>query len=155
MPQQQPQHTFNHRNSPNFRPTYQPPARPQHPRPFGLPRPEPMDVDRSLHSKVVNYMNRNAPNNQAWKRPSNLSQQVPFKQQRNFHIETGTEGPYFQQATYDQQYPYDQQYQHDEQNLNSTEQEYETMLDNEQIEQLVQEQSEHNQPDYIDVNFLG
>ena len=39
MPQQRPQHTFNHRNSPNSRPTYQPPARPQHPRPFGLPRP--------------------------------------------------------------------------------------------------------------------
>ncbi|CAD7001455.1 unnamed protein product, partial [Ceratitis capitata] len=72
----------------------------QHYRPFGQQAPEPMDVDKSLHSRAVNYMNRPQANNGV-KSPSNFSQQIPLKQQRNFHIEAGA------QQYYQQEYPQD------------------------------------------------
>lgn len=64
-----------------------PPQRPIAPKPS--PKPEPMDVDRSIQTRVVNYMNRPHPSNDfAGKRPLAHSNQQPRKFQRNFHIES-------------------------------------------------------------------
>uniref|UniRef100_W8C1V1 Uncharacterized protein n=1 Tax=Ceratitis capitata TaxID=7213 RepID=W8C1V1_CERCA len=77
-----------------------------------------MDVDKSLRSRTVNYMNRpsnnnntNRPsiNNNNMKRPSNFSQQVPLKQQRNYHIEASgnqdtTQDQWYQHYEPDQHY---------------------------------------------------
>lgn len=65
------------------------PPRPTAPKP--LPRPEPMDVDASMRTRAINYMNRPVQNNQMFgKRPPIQSEQFrnPPKQQRNFHLET-------------------------------------------------------------------
>ena len=64
---------------------------PLRPWPKPLPKPEPMDVDGSTQSRAVNYMNRPGPSRFPIKRPSNLSQQVSTKFQRNFHIMEGTD----------------------------------------------------------------
>lgn len=54
---------------------------------------EPMDIDRSIQTGRVNYMNR-PPINQFPKRPAGTSFQGPVnKIQRNFHMETLTEDP--------------------------------------------------------------
>lgn len=54
---------------------------------------EPMDIDRSVQTGRVNYMNR-PPINQFPKRPAGTSFQGPAnKLQRNFHMETLTEDP--------------------------------------------------------------
>lgn len=51
-------------------------------------RVEPMDVDKSIQTRQVDYMNRPS-NNPPLKRPTTASFQVPInKLQRNFHIET-------------------------------------------------------------------
>lgn len=62
------------------------PPRPQAPKP--LPRPEPMDVDPSVQTRMVNYMNR--PRFEPGKRPPGP---IPdgMKRQRNFNIQTTTE----------------------------------------------------------------
>lgn len=55
------------------------------------PRPEPMDVDSSVRSRAVNYINRPVPNNNFFgKRPIADSEQFrnPPKIQRNFHLQT-------------------------------------------------------------------
>jgi len=62
------------------------------PRPFAAkpqPRPEPMDVDRSLHTRQINYMNRPNPG-EAGKRPPMpfATQNDVTKKQRHFNIET-------------------------------------------------------------------
>lgn len=55
-----------------------------------LQRAEPMDVDRSMQSRTINYMNRPPFNNSTHKRTAGGSFQVPTnKIQRNFHLETG------------------------------------------------------------------
>ncbi|XP_017485830.1 PREDICTED: neuronal acetylcholine receptor subunit alpha-2 [Rhagoletis zephyria] len=131
--------------------TLEPPAQP--PAKTQLPRPKPMDVDRSLHSKAVNYMNRPPLNNQAGKRPSNFSQQVPLKQQRNFHIEAGTqEDQYYLQDQQDQYYPQDQQ------DWDPTAEEYEAEIAKEEGGQSVQEYAEQNPSqdvqDHIDIHLL-
>lgn len=65
------------------------------------PKPEPMDIDQSMRTRNVNYMNRPAQNNLVGKRPP-VEQygQNPVKHQRNFHIEE------VDQAYYDQSYNY-------------------------------------------------
>lgn len=128
----------NFRNMQNYKPFGQPPTKPQ------FPRPEPMDVDRSLHSRAVNYMNRPQINNTV-KRPSNFSQQIPLKQQRNFHIESATQ----QDTQQDQHYQYE---------WTPTPLEYENTLTTDEIEQpdqtYVEENSMPETQDYIDINFL-
>ncbi len=148
--QYRPQAPFNnYRNFQQYRPLgQQAPAKPQ------LPRPEPMDVDKTLHSRAINYMNRPVANNGV-KRPSNFSQQIPLKQQRNFHIETGAQHNYQQEYPQDPQYDTDKHYQQD---WTPTEQEYETALTSEENGQPAQEYGEGNpqseMQDYIDIHFL-
>ena len=63
-----------------------PPPRPLAPKPQS--RPIPMDVDHSMQSRAVNYMNRPRPNDKyIGKRPAEQSSQPIQKFQRNFHIE--------------------------------------------------------------------
>ena len=69
------------------------PPRPTAPKPF--PRPVPMEIDHSMRSRAVNYMNRPKPHNPLFgKRPNeqNISspslQAHPPKAQRNFHVST-------------------------------------------------------------------
>ena len=73
--------------SPSFRPPHQLPPRP-------MPRPEPMDVDRSIQSRQLNYVNR-PPNHQFNRKryPFNNSYQAqpPNKFQRTHHITHGEE----------------------------------------------------------------
>lgn len=63
------------------------PARPTGPKP--QPRAEPMDVDRTIRSRAINYMNRPEPNRMLGKGPPAETQgpHRPPKYQRNFHIE--------------------------------------------------------------------
>lgn len=63
------------------------PNRPTAPKP--LPRPEPMDVDPSIRTRQVNYMNR-PPNFEMGKRPGNPIPPAPQddKRQRTFNIES-------------------------------------------------------------------
>lgn len=84
---------FNQRNFPHqirpFQLNQQQPQRPLGPKP--QPRPEPMDVDESIRTRNVNYINRPRPAHQfQGKRPMQPSFQMraPEKMQRNFHIET-------------------------------------------------------------------
>lgn len=72
----------------NANPTYNnPPPRPFAPKP--QPRPVPMEIDQSMQSRAVNYMNRPKQGNDfAGKRPPEQTTQQPQKFQRNFHIET-------------------------------------------------------------------
>lgn len=72
----------------NANPTYNnPPPRPFAPKP--QPKPVPMDIDQSMQSRAVNYMNRPRQGNDfAGKRPPEQTFQQPQKFQRNFHIET-------------------------------------------------------------------
>lgn len=68
--------------------------RPLPPKP--LPRADPMDVDRSIHSKIVNYQNRpnynsarNLPQNPAYKRYNDSNRAYPAnKIQRTYYTET-------------------------------------------------------------------
>lgn len=66
------------------------PQRPNAPKP--LPKPEPMDIDRSMQTNVVNYANRATPLKYAGKRGpiDNLNNRssLPQKQQRNYHVTT-------------------------------------------------------------------
>lgn len=70
----------------NLRPN-NPPPRPFAPKP--MMRPEPMEVDQSMQTKNVNYMNRPRPTDQFMgKRPNDQPLQQAQKFQRNFHIDT-------------------------------------------------------------------
>lgn len=82
---QRPQHFFPQQQSFNYQLRHQAPPRPFAPKP--MPRPEPMDVDQSMQSRRVNYMNR-PPQNLAFqgKRPPPPHQNIE-KRQRNFNIE--------------------------------------------------------------------
>lgn len=62
--------------------SYQPP-RPSRPQ----PRPEPMEIDQSLRSRQINYMNRPHQNNFSGKRPHSVQNQQR-KAQRTYHINT-------------------------------------------------------------------
>ncbi|XP_075151143.1 uncharacterized protein LOC142225255 [Haematobia irritans] len=64
-----------------------PPPRPLAPKP--QPKPVPMEIDQSMQSRAVNYMNRPRQNNDfTGKRPPEQTYQQPQKFQRNFHIES-------------------------------------------------------------------
>jgi len=63
------------------------PPRPTAPKP--LPKPEPMDVDRSIRSRMVDYMNR--PQFELGKRPPGPMPDTQ-KRQRNFNIQTNENG---------------------------------------------------------------
>ena len=66
-------------SSPPPRPTWNssPPPRPTNPKP-----PQPMDVDKSIQSRQINYMNR--PENNIMPKRFNGSDNLPRKQQRLF-----------------------------------------------------------------------
>lgn len=72
------------------------------------PRAEPMDVDRSIHSRNVNYQNRPQFRQHIQKRPLSQQAHVPSKYQRVFHTEQT-----------------DQNYEQTEQNYEQTDQNYE------------------------------
>lgn len=127
--------------NPNQR--YQPP-RPAAPKP--QPRPEPMEVDLSMQTRAINYMNRPAQDKRYFgKRPTDQSDQLrkPDKIQRNFHLDTN-----------------DAQLQ--------TPQDYESTIDNYEDEEklpplndYIQDQydalGDDNQletQDFVDINFL-
>lgn len=76
----------------------QPPARPTQPKPS-----VPMDIDPSLHSHRVNYMNRPEARPEAGPptRPSNYSSNIPRKQQKLFNIGTQEE-PYEEAQEYEE-----------------------------------------------------
>lgn len=87
-----PRNNYNQHNYPQNQ-NLQPP-RPTAPKP--QPKPEPMEIDASMQSRAVNYMNRPAQNNRFYgKRPSEHSDQFrrPDKAQRNFHVDTDELGP--------------------------------------------------------------
>lgn len=91
FPYQQPNQNYPYRQQ------YQAPAqyRQSPPRLFPKPpqRPEPMEVDRSLRSRMVDYQNRphNRPAQLLPKRPTHPPLQYPNKQQRMFHTMDLTE----------------------------------------------------------------
>lgn len=120
------------------------PPRPTAPKPY--PRPEPMDIDQSMRTRNINYMNRPAQNNQhLGKRPPIQAEQMrnPPKMQRNFHLDT-------------------------EENRNTNDEYYQEQLSgygNEEglptVDEYFQNQTEifemENQPEieeYVDINFL-
>lgn len=70
------------------------PPRPLPPKP--QPKPEPMDIDQSMRTRNVNYMNRPAQNSLFGKRPPEQYNQDPNKHQRNFNIEEDDQ-PYYNQ----------------------------------------------------------
>lgn len=84
------------------RQTYAAPPRPFAPKP--QPRPVPMEVDSSIRSAKINYMNHPQTNNFAGKRPPPLVGPPP-KIQRQFHINTGEP---FEQVFEEQTDPYNQ-----------------------------------------------
>ncbi|CAD7001452.1 unnamed protein product, partial [Ceratitis capitata] len=90
--------------------------------------------------------------NNGVKGPSNFSQQIPLKQQRNFHIEAGA------QQYYQQEYPQDDTDKYCQQDWTPTAQEYEIALTAEENGQSAQECAEGDQQSeikhYIDINFL-
>lgn len=87
-----PQQKYFH--NPNPQPQYTPGTYFQPPRPFApkpQPRPEPMDIDQSMRTRAVNYMNRPVQHDKfVGKRPTDQSDQIrkPQKMQRNFHLDT-------------------------------------------------------------------
>ena len=60
------------------------PQRPSKPQ----PRPEPMDVDQSMHSRHINYINKPHRNDLQGKRPGSILYPQQKKLQRTFHIDT-------------------------------------------------------------------
>lgn len=121
------------------------PQRPMEPKPQS--RPEPMDIDQSMRSKIVNYMNRPVQDDKfAGKRPPNQSNQVhqPFKMQRNFHLEaTGAEN-----NANDEHYTSEMQNYEDEQQLQPL---------NDYINEYGncdQEDEQNGTQEFIDIHFL-
>ncbi|CAD7001027.1 unnamed protein product, partial [Ceratitis capitata] len=68
-----------------FQPNF-PPPRPMAPKPQ---RPQPMEINQSMRTANVNYQNRPRQNQFQGKRRASLNVvPPPYKQQRNFHIES-------------------------------------------------------------------
>lgn len=68
------------------------PPRPFAPKPTA--KPQPMDIDQSIQTRQVNYMNRPQQTQFAGKRPPPNSQQTHgAKFQRNYHIDASEENP--------------------------------------------------------------
>lgn len=120
-----------------------PPSRPIAPKP--LPRPEPMDVDPSIRTRMVNYINR--PNFEVGKRPPAPTAQ-PEKRQRNFNIELNTIGN-------DGNYT-DTNLEQYEQTIETVEasNEYDEDLDD-YVAQVEENDNDGNYLDYSDLHFLG
>ncbi|CAD7001847.1 unnamed protein product [Ceratitis capitata] len=98
-----------------------------------------------------NNTNRPSINNNNMKRPSNFSQQVPLKQQRNYHIEASgnldtTQDQWYQQYEREKHYHPDWTY---------TPEECEGALAAEQTAQTyVEINSQPEEHDHIDIHFL-
>lgn len=122
------------------------PQRPTAPKPQA--KPEPMDVDQSMRSKAVNYMNRPVQDNKfVGKRPTNQSAQVhqPAKIQRNFHLQT--DAP--QNDSNEEDYASEMyNYENDQelQPLNEYINEYNNFN---------QEDEQNETQEFIDIHFLG
>lgn len=86
------------------------PPRPSAPKP--QPPPQPMEVDSSIRTRNINYMNRPDNNQFAGKRPlSSRVEQIPNKFQRQFHINTGeTLGQVTDNQAYNEASVYDEIY---------------------------------------------
>ncbi|XP_067642006.1 retrovirus-related Gag polyprotein from transposon HMS-Beagle isoform X1 [Eurosta solidaginis] len=102
--------------NPNQVNRYQPqnPFNQQHHAPPRPPKPpQPMDVDESVRTRAVNYMNRPKAQEMG-KRPPNTSMinHPPIKVQRNFHINTdgATDSQHYHNQHYHDQYYQDQYY---------------------------------------------
>lgn len=135
---QRPQNFFPQQQNFNSQPRHQPPPRPFAPKP--MPRPEPMDIDQSMQTKRVNYMNR-PPQNMAFqgKRPPPPQQNIE-KRQRNFNIEA----EHCNDAAYRQDLEYINQ--HDEIGQDS----YDVQ---ETLEQYGTD--DNSTEDFSDIHFLG
>lgn len=142
---QRPQYPTNQ----NYQPARQfyPPPRPTAPKP--QPKPLPMDIDGSIRSGNVNYMNRPNVNDFSGKRPAPLNGPPP-KILRQFHIATGVPEEASEGVEGDLYY------------LDPEEQTYFASADSEGITGLYDQQSEENEPesestpvDASDVHFLG
>lgn len=140
-----------------YRPLYSAPPRPLASKPE--PKPIPMEVDGSIHSARVNYMNRPQQNYNAGKRPPPLSG-PPQKFQRQFHINTGdpTEEYTEEQAYFD--YLTEQELNADASAYNSGEQEYYACMESagfsdtyDDMDQIGHD-PEIGTTDLSDVNFL-
>lgn len=94
---QQPPHVLNYYQNQGAIPKYNQYNQNHHtnytpPRPFipkPQPRPEPMDVDHSMRTRNINYMNRPANNGLYGKRPPPPHTEAR-KQSRNFHLKLGS-----------------------------------------------------------------
>lgn len=96
-----PQNPNSYPNGNNYQQAYFAPQRPIGPKP--QPRPEQMEVDSSMRSKGINYMNRPKPNDFSGKRPPSVPFHAPAsKVQRNFHLDAAN---YVPEEAYCQDYP--------------------------------------------------
>lgn len=139
--QQPPRHQHFHQSQV---PIFQPP-RPIAPKPI---RPEPMDVDTSIQTKNVNYLNRPSQTKQFYgKRPIPQSVNTPMphnKFQRNFHIDTNQEIP-------SNNYVYDQHGSNYEQEIQSDS--FQNYIQD-YFEQEHEQDNSHTE-DLSDIHFLG
>lgn len=94
-PNQYKQHPFGYNHNYQQQNRLVSPQRPFMPKP--QQKPEPMDIDHSVQTKAVNYMNRPQQNQFNGKRPPpNSAQFNPNKYQRNFHINSNNSDQYEQ-----------------------------------------------------------
>lgn len=124
------------------------------------PRPVPMEIDQSLQTRNVNYMNRPRENYFQGKRPG-PEQQPPSKYQRNYNIETSEENNYRgenpsncdnNQQPWTYEYPYDQNYPFDhyaENQLQYYDQQYSNQENSEAAETPF-----HEYQEFSDIHFL-
>lgn len=135
---QRPQNFFSQQPNFNSQHRHQPPPRPFAPKP--MPRPEPMDVDQSMQSRRVNYMNRPSQNLAfQGKRPPPHQQNIE-KRQRNFNIEAEQ----YRNAAYQQDLEYENQRD-------------EIGQDNYDVQETLEQHStdDNSIEDFSDIHFLG
>lgn len=137
----QPQFYQNHSN---------PPPRPMGQKP--LPRPEPMDIDQSIRSRAVNYVNRPKFNQYLGKGHISNPQPgpIPDKRQRNFHIETEGQGQSTANNMEDQNVNYAQKEEEDETSF----EDYLETLDKQEEFFAISENGEPELVNMSDVHFL-
>lgn len=125
-----------------------PPPRPLAPKP--QPKPVPMEIDQSMQSRAVNYMNRPRQSNDfAGKRPPEQTNQQPHKFQRNFHIETNVQETNGQDYNNDEDDYYQQSIAYGIENNLQDFQEYVNDESNQYYEENLMENLET-----ADINFL-
>lgn len=137
-------------NGNNYQQKYYRPQRPTAPKP--QPRPEPMDVDQSLRSKGVNYMNRPKHNNFAGKRPPPSPFHVPTnKVQRNFYLDAHNPAP--DGAYYEEHPPEEGEVDTSSENGNS---DYSREYYQQVADEILDFANQEEQPvDTSDLHFLG